>query len=218
MPHFPEHQKTVVIPVVWKEGKWEPSYGGEMPEIREGTTADLTLSAGALKDENEIKRLSFEKVVEILPAGSLLWARMSRAHYRGERKKGVPKGFHSRREERLEEAVLVPFFLDEPLKLLLRGTKPAQLTPCKCYAEDLPSESELLSVNQAYTRLSERFETTRRSHSGNVFTKVCFTDEENYILPLDFLRKKELRKFENYLEAQSDEAGETGEVLGGSAD
>jgi len=203
MPHFPEHQKTVVIPVEWKKGKWEPSYGGEMPEIREGAMGDLTLSAGALTNRYDLERLSYEMTVEILHAGSLLWARMSRVHYRGERRLGVPNGGFSRQRDRLEEAVLLPFTLKEQLQLLLRGTKPAQLCQCECDAHDLPDKSEeILSINQAYTRLSERFEPGRRSHAGNVFTKVCFTDGEGFIMPLEVLRKSEIVKLEKTLMAQ----------------
>jgi hypothetical protein len=71
------------------------------------------------------------------------------------------------------------------------GTKLAQLEPCECELEGFP-------------RLSERYESTRKSHSGNVFTKVFFM-EGNRLLPLEELRVREVAKLEKRLYQQSGE-------------
>ena len=74
---------------------------------------------------------------------------------------------------------LIPVRLKEHLWLRHRGTKNPELHSCRCAlpeplrgetGEDrLPS-----SLNQAYTRLSEIFETYRSTHTGNVFEKGYF--------------------------------------------
>jgi len=45
---------------------------------------------------------------------------------------------------------------------------------------------KVISVNQAYTNISTEFEKYRRSHTGNVFHKVYYKDENsNRWLKLD---------------------------------
>ena len=51
------------------------------------------------------------------------------------------------------------------------------------------------SINQAYTRLSERYEPRRKSHAGNVFQQVLFeTTPGGHVRPLDDLRLKAVIK------------------------
>ncbi|MCF7730237.1 MAG: hypothetical protein K9N23_01055 [Akkermansiaceae bacterium] len=95
---------------------------------------------------------------------------------------GIPKFAQTRPQDGLDRVNLVEFKILEDLQLHLRGTKHAQLQPCQCDLEGFPDDVAILSINQAYTRLSERHESKRKSHSGNVFTLVYFHDGKLLLL------------------------------------
>lgn len=65
------------------------------------------------------------------------------------------------------------------------------LKQCKCKSPSLPGE-EFPSINSAYTKLSEKYETTRLSHTTNVFTS--FYVDEAMTKSLDDLRREKLKK------------------------
>lgn len=202
MNPFSESPKSVVIPLIYSEGSWKPFYGGDMPEFRDGSYADLTVSALAFSKPDEIGRFQLERTVEILPAGTRLWAKMSSYHYVGPLKRGLPTGFRSDLKHGLETAYLVGFDLLEPLCLQFHGTKEAELNSSRCGLDGVEGDEPILSVNHAYTRLSERFEPRRRSHSGNVFTKVFFA-HGRFLLPLKVLREHHKVAIERELFQQS---------------
>lgn len=161
--------QRVVVPVTIRGGQIVPFYGGEMPKFREGAVMDLITEEAAFLDPSEMERFNMEDVRKILPTGTEMYAVIAR---RGQQ-------FH-KVAEKIDvfpppggDTALIPFKLAEPLRLHLRGTRKAELMSCLC---DLGIEGEEFpkSVNQAYSRLSEIYESWRRSHTGNVFTKVYF--------------------------------------------
>jgi hypothetical protein len=63
----------------------------------------------------------------------------------------------------------------------------------------LPSaitDKPVSSLNHAYTKLSETFETWRISHTGNIYTQVLYKERSGKWYPLDLLRNKALEKNE----------------------
>ncbi len=170
----------------------------------EGTLADIVVPEYAFEKADELQRFNLEDTVTVLPAESLLFAMMSPHHGMGGPRIGIPSAAHTRPQDGLENANLVAFAIREDLKLHLRGTKLAQLEPCECELEGFPEDLAVTSINQAYTRLSERYEPTRKSHSGNVFTKVFFM-KGNLLLPLAELRVREVARLEKRLYQQSGE-------------
>jgi hypothetical protein len=79
------------------------------------------------------------------------------------------------------------------LCLLLRGTKKAKLQDAPVRLEGF--QEDFVSINQAYTAASQRYETQRRSHSGNVFF-TTFVDGPNGLTLLDDIRRSEDSAFE----------------------
>lgn len=200
---FPtDNDKRVLIPAVYNKGVWQPFYGGEMPKIKEGTLADIYVPEAAFTNPEEINRFNIDEIVTILPAGSPLWAMMSPNHGMGGTGRGIPKWAVSRHRDGLETSNLVQFKIDEDLRLHLRGTKQAQLEPCACLLECFPEDLSVLSINQAYTRLSEKYEPTRKSHAGNVFTKVFYCEGKT-MLPIDELRIRSVVELEKRFWTQS---------------
>ncbi len=203
--NFPNEQdKNVVIPAVFRKGAWHPLYGGPMPAFKEGTLAEITLPEHGFEKPEELQRFNLEDEVVILPSGSPLWAVMSPHHGMGGPGLGKPKYAQTRPQDGLNRVNLVEFKILENLQLHLRGTKHAQLQPCRCELEGFPEDVAVLSVNQAYTRLSEKHEPKRKSHSGNVFTQVYFLDGK-LLLPLEEARKREVINLEKKLFQQSGE-------------
>jgi hypothetical protein len=202
---FPtEQEKSVVIPAVLRKGVWHPLYGGPMPKLKEGTFAEITLPEHGFEDPAELQRFNLEDTITILAEGSPLWAVMSPNYGMGGPALGIPKWAKFRPQDGLENLNLVEFQISEDLSLHLRGTKHAQLEPCQCKLEGFPPDISVLSINQAYTRLSEKFEPRRKSHAGNVFTRVFYLDG-TLLLPLEELRTREVSKLEKRLYHQSGE-------------
>ena len=82
--------------------------------------------------------------------------------------------------------------LNADLWLQVRGDQEARLSPCPCKIAALNKEAE--SLNQAFTLISEKYETKRRSHSGNVFERVHAQDERGNWQSLDELRLSAIQK------------------------
>lgn len=65
---------------------------------------------------------------------------------------------------------------------------------------NLPQEittDPVASVNHAYTKLSELFEVTRISHTGNIYRHVLYREVNGKWYPLDVLRDGALQKAEH---------------------
>jgi hypothetical protein len=71
----------------------------------------------------------------------------------------------------------VELVLDEPLNLRKRGSKSPRLEDVRCHVPAL-RDATYQSLNEAYRRISEVFEPTRRSAGGNVFLNVYYFDED----------------------------------------
>ncbi|MCS7263395.1 MAG: hypothetical protein NZ805_01025 [Armatimonadetes bacterium] len=84
---------------------------------------------------------------------------------------------------------LVKVLLQEPLRLEMRGTSSPRLLDCRCHIPALEKHEKQFaaSLNEAYTRVSEVFEPTRRSHTGNIFL-LCVVKLPMGWLLLDNLR------------------------------
>ena len=202
---FPsDEEKTLIIPARWMNGEWKPFYGGSMPKLNEGTLAEIIVPQAAFIDSSEIRRFSIEDEIVIQKAGSTLWAAMSPNFGMGGPKLGFPANVRTRPQDGLEKVNLVGFLIEEDLLLRLRGTKKALLENCRCKLEELPPEVLVQSVNQAYTRLSERYEAKRTSHTGNVFDKV-FCRDAGLLVPLDELRQQAVANLEKRLFLESGE-------------
>lgn len=194
--------ERVVIPLIVRKGKLVPFYGGEMPEFKEGWIMDLNAEANSFADKSQIHRFNLEETVIIHPKGKELFAIIT------DRGGPLPPLFPI---ANLNTGLttpsghfFVPFAPQEDLRLLMRGTRVAELQPCIC---DIGLEEGKMpaSINEAYTRISEKLETWRRSHAGNVFSKVYFIDEDGEARPLSVLRDRAQAKLEKKLFALSGE-------------
>lgn len=186
-------ERTVEIPIIMREGKVEFYYGGPLPKLKDGQVGTIEMPAFAFENADDVARLSIEETVPILEIGTLLHVHVSPRDDGSKIDKAIVRlqasdGFWGK-------GGFVPIYLDEKLLLTFRGTKKPLLEPCRCTLPSLGKSVE--SINQAYTRLSEKFEPHRRTNTGNVFTKVFYLPPGKDVwLPLDTLREHHQEIFE----------------------
>jgi hypothetical protein len=190
---IPDHyKKTVVIPVRINKGKLEWFYGGEMPELEDNVIADLIVPYYAVKDKKMLKKLSAEKIVDILPEKTLLMVEVVvkkysdqdseiKRHLSKETDKEIYKEIPSGQLRYIELKLLAP------LQMILRGTKKSCLKECEVEIPLLKTKAE--SLHHAYSLLSEKIEIHRRTHGGNVFRKIFFKKDDSWF-PLDYIRNQ----------------------------
>ena len=155
--------------------------GTSLPALRKEALADLILDASSLVNEADRLRFTQEASAEILGKGTALWARV--------KIDDIPASLRAHRESKKSSAsslAFVKFVLDAPLRLIGSEGKQPVLSDCVCRIPSLPHVA-CASVNEAYTRISEVFEPSRRSHTGNVFSCVFF-DAAGILQPLKKLR------------------------------
>jgi hypothetical protein len=161
-------EKTTRIPIRVVGGRVQFMYGGPLPGLRDGTLGDLIVSTQDIEDVPRWSWLVEERRVKIASAGNAIFFAVTRS--------GVPAALRGRvlngdtigldREWSYVEVELL-----EELMLELRGYKKAVLAPCKCVIPLLDGKMAD-SLNEAYTKISQSFEPSRRAFGGNVFRRA----------------------------------------------
>ena len=182
--------KTVRIPVKVVNQQLAYFYETPKPKLREGAIGEVVLPEWAVLNQEALLLWQNEIEVPIFDADTLLFLGMQRNR--------VPLELCDEIIEPplLSEArkfLLVPVRLKESLILILRGTKQATLRGGEC--QILSMEVDANSINHAYTLASTRYEPDRMSHTGNVFTRCFYKEEEEY-LPLNILRNHHQATYE----------------------
>ena len=144
----------IEIPVEIKNGKVEFLYG-TLPPLKEKTIGSLLIPDYGFQNPKDIEQFLLTETVEFLPAKTNLRAPM---------KLRLGSALDDVRDEEI--------ILEEPLELTFRGTKKPVLKDCRCTLPSLKVKAR--SLNEAYTKLSEKYEPHRRGHGGNVFQKVFY--------------------------------------------
>ena len=188
---LPEQEKTIRIPVrIRTDGQIEYFYGGALPEMRDETIGDLVVPERSLTDQREVYRLQQERLVPFLDSGSIVMLAVdgtnTPANLKPHLKEAIRRG--------MKKPHAVELTINEiPLRLRLRGTKPATLESVPCRIPSL--EMKAKSLNHAYRLVSERFEPRRISHSGNIFQIGYFKSSDRWI-SLGDLRDTTVAQFE----------------------
>ncbi len=177
---FHESQsRTVKIPVKIENGYPCLFPKGRLPALKDGTIGDLVVAAHAFEDPKIAAQFAEERTEHFLPAETELLAQINPEH--------VPEKYRQAFEFGLTGLVgaAVRFILCQDQQLLRRGTKNAELLPCRCSIPLI--EEEAKSINHAYTLISQVYEPHRMSHTGNVFAKVWYMTNNRW-KPLKSLR------------------------------
>ena len=83
------------------------------------------------------------------------------------------------------------------LWLMTEGAEPIGLASTTVKLPELVFDKPVASINHAYTKLSEIFETWRISHTGNIYKRVLYRERNGKWYPLEVLRNRALQKAEH---------------------
>ena len=199
------YAKTVRIPVRIENGNIQYFYGGALPELKGVVIGDLVVPSHSVTNLELLKKLNDESEKLFLEKGSTVLVNVRPSFEEGVVKpadaadkylEAVREKYFSRQQPNRSTSPSFPLgfssgklaevTLLEDLLLLMRGTKPPCLGACRCRIPYLDTEVE--SLNQAYSRLSEVFEPHRRSHTGSVFTLCYYHDGDLYWQAFDSRR------------------------------
>lgn len=158
--------RTVKIPIKIVNGHPCLFPDGKLPDLKDGTIGDLVVPAHSFSDPKIAAQFAEEHREPFLPVGTRLAAQINPEHVPEQHRKHVEHSMPG------YMGAAVVFTLAEDQQILRRGTKSAELLPCRCTIPSLGEDAK--SVNHAYTMISQAYEPHRISHTGNVFTKVYY--------------------------------------------
>ena len=176
--------RTVSIPIRVVDGKIKTFGKTDLPELAD-CIGDLVVPAFAVKNTDDLEWLTRSHVRMLFDKDTTLLCRVSgrqipRKLVKECRTEVVPNSG--------APGAFVEVVLEEPLFLCFHGTKKATLGPTKCIVPTL-SRMTVRSLNEAYRRISEKFEPGRMSAGGNVFRSCYYFDvERNQWRPIGELR------------------------------
>jgi hypothetical protein len=165
----------------------------------DGSRAELIVDASAIQDQYLIKLLQTDQSIDLIapPASVLIAVKPAR----------LPAELQRRvydRDLRLRQlgGTYVEVVLDEPLRMRLSGAKRGAFSGGACLIPAL-DQRRAISLNQAFTFISEVFEPDRQSHVGNAFRSgLWFNDEAGGWSTLEALRVAYEEQFRAYLTEQ----------------
>lgn len=203
-------KSPVRVPVRLVDGQWEYFYGWPVP-VREGVVADLIVERSSITDPEFLKATRRREEHKLLDEGATLLvvlaakdgADISDEHQNlfvridsgslsneyfwtprpaGTRFIGVQVGPPSAIFSRQRPGVGGGVWLQ------LEGVRPKGVVVSSVILPDLVSATPVDSLNHAFTKLSEVFEPWRKSHTGNIYTRVLYQEANGKWYPLQRLR------------------------------
>jgi hypothetical protein len=194
LPHA--SAKTVVIPVRIIDGVVRSISGGELLKMTD-CVGELTVRAASICNQADLAAFTAEESIPLLPAGTKLLCRLGARHVQLELKRDCIE--EPLPEPSYRNGLFIEILLEEDLGIRFRSSKSATLNGAACSVPKMPS-TKVGSVNEAYRRISERFEPSRRSVGGNVFSNVYVKPSPNArVVPLGQLRDERVAVWEAYL-------------------
>ncbi|WP_250473096.1 hypothetical protein [Caballeronia sp. GAFFF1] len=225
-------KSTLRVPVKLVDGRWEFFYGGAVP-AREGTVGELVIDRQAIADRKFLELLNRKTEHKILDAGTALRVALTvrpdialdealkkhlltstSMNFSGEYLKTL----------RSNDTQFVEVTIGEPspqqrekrpddiggIWLTVQGNQPKGIATSRVEVPDEVSDTPLDSVNHAFTRLSEKYEPWRKSHTGNIYDRVLYQEKNGRWYPLNVLRNAALARDEHELiRARWEEIAET---------
>lgn len=210
------------LPTVVVDGVIEFEYGGKLP-LRDDARAEVVINTTDVMDPGFLDRMTRRRTVKLLPEGTVLLAMLSDPFGRGSFEVMIPgetpktirpklgRWFDRRRGP--QNPLLVPLRLGPLLPLqespdddgkgglwmALEGARTISLISSGVRLPNDVSKDAVRSLNHAYTRLSEHFETQRISHTGNVYEQVLYQEPNGLWYPLKVFRDEKIAAEENQI-------------------
>ena len=204
------------VPLVFVNDQWEFKLGGQVP-VKDGAVAELSLERSHIKERKFLEIMERRDRHLVLTQGKALRVALNikpdhhpipelmryvlpfetAKHEIGgayaDNWNSVPPSF-------IEISISAPNAKQSRilethsggLWLLTKGIEAVGLVSTTIELPKLVSEQPVQSLNHAYTRLSEIYEVWRISHTGNIYSKIFYQENNKKWYPLDLLRDEKL--------------------------
>lgn len=216
------YTKTPIrIPVKLVDGQWEYFYGGGL-HVCNGAVGDLVIDKRAIEDKKFLALLKQTSEYKILGVGTDLRVALTikptsdiddslrKCLIQMNAQELSADYFHSVRSA---DTQFVKVSIGEPtprqkkmrpednggIWLRLQGTQTKDISTSRVIVPAPVSEYPLESLNHAFTRLSEKYEPWRKSHTGNIYDRVLYQEKNGRWYPLNVLRNAAVAKDEHEL-------------------
>jgi hypothetical protein len=219
--------RLVKIPVRYVDERWECEYGGIVP-VEQGTEAELVINSRSITDQAFLESMSAQSSIRVLDEGVTLLACLAtkdQSKLTDDLKKHlIPwrTRLHEIATEHIEnwnsddDLSLVEVSIGDPtdqqakkfktttggLWLLTEGSKAIGLQSTRIRLPDNVSDQPIISLNHAFTKLSETYEPWRISHTGNVYRRFLYREKDERWYPLELLRNATLAEKEQEIAYQ----------------
>lgn len=166
------YDRTIIIPIKLEDDKILCLDGQPLPKLSKRTVGNLVIPSVFLKDIEDQQKFSQEEKKLAFKKGEELYFEINPKL--NSNSSDLGNDFFQMKNP---SKCFVKILLMGDLYLKSRFQKKAKFESCKCYIPCLDKTAE--SLNHAYTLISQKYESTRRSHTGNVFNICYFIDKDN---------------------------------------
>lgn len=210
------YEKNIRFAVKFLEGRWILETGGEIP-VAESQTAEMLVPESAVTDQDILREMRTKTVVQVLERGVKL-----RAYLATKTNQGISDMQLAELVDwPTYQAEIAPMAIDNwssgPLRffeltigpatekqskdlmlregglwIVLKGRKVEGLKSSRFDLPECISKEPATSLNHAFTLLSEVYEPWRISHTGNVYDRFLYQEENEKWYPLSLLRDYQL--------------------------
>lgn len=214
------------VPLRHVDGAWECSLGGPLP-VADGATAELLIDKAHIIDKAFLKALDGRGKHKVLDAEALLFVGLTIKPGVELRDGLAPHLIRFRDlQARIATALLPPYNPATLCFVEVRLAKPKPTPGRPKYTDSgglwlitkgittigiqspaviLPppvSTEPAISLNHAFTLLSQAYEPWRLSHTGNVYSRVLYEGKSGKLFPLEVLRSAALDAQEHAIAGQ----------------
>jgi hypothetical protein len=214
------------IAVRYVDDRWECEYGGIVP-VAPDAKAELIVGDKSITDKSFLDRMRAKSSIKVLEQGVRLLAYLAtkeQAQLTNEQQKHLIP-WRDRLHEIATEHIdnwnsaglsLVEVSIGNPtdqqarkfdtknggLWLLTEGPTAVGLQSTSIILPEAVSKDCVSSLNHAFTKLSETYEPWRISHTGNVYRRFLYKENDGKWYPLELLRNAALAKKEQEIAYQ----------------
>jgi hypothetical protein len=213
----------VRIPVRLVDGAWEYFDGRGLP-IMDGARGTLVIDKHAVLDEDFLDHLTRRSAYKILPEGTELLVALTikpepgfepgiEQHLLGAHDVGVHPIGHAQYRRLSSSTRFVKVQIGQPTEidpfestnesggvwLLLEGAESKSLRTSQVMLPPGVSPEPAISLNHAYTLLSEKYEPWRKAHTGNIYQQVFYEEKNKQWYPLEIPRRAAIAEDEHQL-------------------
>lgn len=219
----PFKPNNIKIPAKLVNGNWEFFYGGPLP-IKDGAIADLTVDESTITNKEFLKLIKNKNRYKILNEGTELKVALTIKHKPALDEKlrsyltpintkdlRIHPIFHKCRLS--PDSKFISIKLGSPtdsqisthnekrggLWLDIQGLQPKGLISSTIDLPGCVANEPAISLNHAFTLLSQAYEPWRKSHTGNIYTRMFYKEKNNFWYPLEALRDTTIAKEEDDL-------------------